>query len=294
MKRRAFEVLTFTLALAFASPVLADDPTSQYLQVPALSSSLPPSSIQPVAFEIWDQAVGGGFVSSEAHIVDTDDGSNITNDDGFSDLLLGRPAGLDPNNFPNGSSRYLDVTQAGASVLGARWPLYAAAFLISFGPPGPQGEAGPIGVVGPVGSMGSTGSTGPQGIAGIQGAPGAAGATGSLGPIGPVGPTGATGSQGLAGVQGAHGPTGGMGSVGPTGLVGPTGASGQVGDVGSEGLNPLRVVLLKWSPAYRAASFAVGAAPWGIAFDGTSIWVTNSGSNSVTKLRASDGAYLGT
>jgi YVTN family beta-propeller protein len=32
----------------------------------------------------------------------------------------------------------------------------------------------------------------------------------------------------------------------------------------------------------------------GIAFDGANIWVTNGGSNSVTKLRASDGAHLGT
>ena len=34
----------------------------------------------------------------------------------------------------------------------------------------------------------------------------------------------------------------------------------------------------------------VGAPPIGIAFDGSSLWVTNNGGNSVTKLRASDGA----
>ena len=32
---------------------------------------------------------------------------------------------------------------------------------------------------------------------------------------------------------------------------------------------------------------------WGIAFDGANIWVTNQNSNSVTKLRANDGAVLG-
>jgi DNA-binding beta-propeller fold protein YncE len=37
----------------------------------------------------------------------------------------------------------------------------------------------------------------------------------------------------------------------------------------------------------------VGSTPFGLAFDGTNIWVANQGSNSVTKLRASDGAYLG-
>ena len=34
--------------------------------------------------------------------------------------------------------------------------------------------------------------------------------------------------------------------------------------------------------------------PLGVAFDGANIWVTNSDSNNVTKLRASDGKVLGT
>ena len=38
----------------------------------------------------------------------------------------------------------------------------------------------------------------------------------------------------------------------------------------------------------------MGTNPSGIAFDGANIWVTNCGSNNVTKLRASDGAVLGT
>ncbi|MBV8279269.1 MAG: hypothetical protein JO170_28955 [Verrucomicrobia bacterium] len=45
---------------------------------------------------------------------------------------------------------------------------------------------------------------------------------------------------------------------------------------------------------HALGTFAVGAGPAGIAFDGTNIWVTNSVGNSVTKLRASDGAALGT
>jgi hypothetical protein len=40
--------------------------------------------------------------------------------------------------------------------------------------------------------------------------------------------------------------------------------------------------------------FAVGASPHGLAFDGENVWVTNSGSDTVTKLRASDGALVGT
>ena len=38
----------------------------------------------------------------------------------------------------------------------------------------------------------------------------------------------------------------------------------------------------------------MGANPYGVAFDGTSIWVSNSGGGSVTKLLASTGAVLGT
>ena len=38
----------------------------------------------------------------------------------------------------------------------------------------------------------------------------------------------------------------------------------------------------------------MGSEPYGIAFDGANIWVANYGSNNVTKLRASDGAVLGT
>ena len=41
-------------------------------------------------------------------------------------------------------------------------------------------------------------------------------------------------------------------------------------------------------------AFAVGSGPQFVAFDGANIWVTNTSSNNVTKLRASDGSNLGT
>jgi DNA-binding beta-propeller fold protein YncE len=41
-------------------------------------------------------------------------------------------------------------------------------------------------------------------------------------------------------------------------------------------------------------SFPVGNDPFFLVFDGANIWVTNAGDNTVTKLRASDGANLGT
>ena len=42
-----------------------------------------------------------------------------------------------------------------------------------------------------------------------------------------------------------------------------------------------------------AAAFDVGKFPIGVVSDGTNMWVANGGSNTVTKLRASDGAVLG-
>ncbi len=59
-------------------------------------------------------------------------------------------------------------------------------------------------------------------------------------------------------------------------------------------LNPLKIALLKWYPANLATSFKVGKNPYGIAFDGANMWVTNNSDNTVSKLRASDGATLGT
>jgi len=58
--------------------------------------------------------------------------------------------------------------------------------------------------------------------------------------------------------------------------------------------NPLKVALLKWYPANKTTSFKVGKQPLGVAFDGANIWVTNNDDATVSKLRASDGADLGT
>ena len=41
-------------------------------------------------------------------------------------------------------------------------------------------------------------------------------------------------------------------------------------------------------------TYAVGANPYGVAFDGNSIWVVNANSNNVTRLLASTGAVVGT
>ncbi len=115
---------------------------------------------------------------------------------------------------------------------------------------------------------------------------------------GPPGPQGPTGSPGMSGPQGPQGP---LGSQGPAGPPGPPGLS-----AGS--VNPLQVALLRWYPA-TLNRFVVGNSPprctpvacdpqfpdgtSGVAFDGSSMWVTHWDDNSITKLRASDGAVLG-
>ena len=52
------------------------------------------------------------------------------------------------------------------------------------------------------------------------------------------------------------------------------------------------VTKLRASDGANLGTFAAGTGPWGIAFDGGSIWVTNQNSNNVTKLRASDGSFV--
>ncbi len=67
-----------------------------------------------------------------------------------------------------------------------------------------------------------------------------------------------------------------------------------VADLEDRQSNPLQVALLRWYEASEAGNdFAVGNSPHFAAFDGAHIWVTNHLSNTVTKLRAADGATLG-
>ncbi len=53
------------------------------------------------------------------------------------------------------------------------------------------------------------------------------------------------------------------------------------------------VTKLRASDGAAVGNFGAGASPYGVAFDGSNIWVANYGTNVVTKLRASDGATLG-
>ncbi len=102
-----------------------------------------------------------------------------------------------------------------------------------------------------------------------------------------------TGPEGPQGSQGIPGNTGATGAQGPAGPQGPSGEAGPPGPAGS-GLDPMLVATLRWSRLPRSyGDFVAGSTPIGIAFDGTDIWVTNIGSNSVMKLRGTDGVLLG-
>jgi hypothetical protein len=64
---------------------------------------------------------------------------------------------------------------------------------------------------------------------------------------------------------------------------------------GAPPANPLKVALLKWYAANQVpTSFDAGKEPVGLAFDGANIWAADYGGNTVTKVRANDGAKLGT
>jgi outer membrane lipoprotein-sorting protein len=59
-------------------------------------------------------------------------------------------------------------------------------------------------------------------------------------------------------------------------------------------VNRQRVATLQWYAANHSSNFPVGRDPHGIVYDGANIWVANEQGNSVTKIRPSDGATLGT
>lgn len=51
---------------------------------------------------------------------------------------------------------------------------------------------------------------------------------------------------------------------------------------------------LRASDGAVLGTFTVGFGPLGIAFDGTNIWIANNNSSTVMKLKATDGVVLGT
>ena len=198
MTRKSLPLVLMLWAALAALP--AQEPTSRHIPL-TLYTTLPPDTPdQTVTVEVWDAAAGGLLVFAEAQTL------GVLSDGSIS-FFLGSPSGgLDPTHFPSGSSRYVDVTQGGASVLAfGRLPLYASAFALSPGPPGPAGPTGAQGPIGPAGSQGPAGPTGPTGAQGPQGPPG---------PAGPPGPFSGTFSGATTFQGGPHSFTSGNVGIG--------------------------------------------------------------------------------
>jgi len=103
--------LIVTLVLLRTTRVGAQE-TSRVVPFNNVATTLPPSTVQDVAVQLWDVAGGGKSpLFSEAQpglVVDINGNINFV----FGSLSPGPPAGLDPSNFPSGSSRFIDVLEA--------------------------------------------------------------------------------------------------------------------------------------------------------------------------------------
>ena len=129
--------LVVTLVLLRTIRVGAQE-TSRVIPFNNVVTTLSPSTVQDVTVQLWDVAGGGKSpLFSEAQpglVVDINGNINFV----FGSLSPGPPAGLDPSNFPSGSSRFIDVVDGiGNSVLvNGRLPLNATPFVLSPGPAG--------------------------------------------------------------------------------------------------------------------------------------------------------------
>ena len=87
-------------------------------------------------------------------------------------------------------------------------------------------------------------------------------------------------STGVAGPAGPQGETGATGATGPQGEQGETGPAGPVNRISNE-----QIGMLAWYDDPGAPStIRVGAVPYGIAFDGTDIYVSNYAGNTVSVI----------
>jgi hypothetical protein len=159
-------VLVFVLVPAVA---LRAQETSRVIPFNNVLTTVPPCDtppcLQAVTLQLWDGGAPPTLVFAENQTVTVDGVGSIS-------FVLGSATtgGLDPANFPSGSSRLLDVVDSSTlmSLLPppGRLLLAAVAFALSPGPTGPQGPQGPVG------PAGAQGPQGPQGSQGVQGPPG--------------------------------------------------------------------------------------------------------------------------
>ncbi len=146
MKRISLGTLVLLLA---AVAVSAQQPSSRVIPFNNVAATIAPGTTgQALTLQLWDDPTAGTLQFSETQTLDVDSNGAIS----FK-LGAATSGGLDPNNFPSGSSRFLDVVDSGgASVLtGGRIALNATPFALSPGPQGPPGLKGDSGPPGPPG-----------------------------------------------------------------------------------------------------------------------------------------------
>ncbi len=152
MKSKMQLLFVFAVVSVFPHFVQAQA-TSRVIPFNNVATTIAPGSTgQALTLQVWDAASGGNLVFNEAQTLDVDANGNIS-------FVLGAltSGGLDPNNFPSGSSRFLDVVDgtSGSVLSNGRLPLNATAFALSPGPQGPSGPPGPKGDPGPPGPVNS-------------------------------------------------------------------------------------------------------------------------------------------
>src|SRR5712692_11871382 len=82
--------------------------TSRIIPFVNVSTTLPPATVQDVTVQLWDAAAGGTLLLSES-----EPGLLVDVTGAISFQFGARTAmGLDPNNFPSGSSRFIDVVDS--------------------------------------------------------------------------------------------------------------------------------------------------------------------------------------
>ncbi len=216
MKSKMQLLIVLTVVLVVPQ-LLRAQATSRVIPFSNVATTIAPGSTgQALTLQVWDAASGGNLVFNEAQTLDVDANGNIS-------FVLGAltGGGLDPNNFPSGSSRFLDVVDGtGASVLpNGRIPLNATPFALSPGPQGPAGPAGPQGDPGPPGPVNSVtaGDTSisiggsvanPTVAVAANGVTNANVANGALSPLKIAGTAATLGPNTFVGAQSITGPTG--------------------------------------------------------------------------------------
>ena len=128
------------LACLAVYPLMHAQQTSRVIPFNGVATTIAPGTLgQTLTIQLWDVAAGGNVFYCENQTLDVDPNGNISFNFGAgttpTPACASTPPGLNPPDFPTGSSRFLDVVDGtGTSVLPSppgRIPLTAVAFALS-------------------------------------------------------------------------------------------------------------------------------------------------------------------